>query len=62
MKTLNDGNKVPCRGYHFLLDWNETNNWQYIRRTFNKYTLRSLTLNEYKMLFAYATSEDYKNL
>ncbi len=62
MKTLSDDKEVPARGYYYLLDWNEQNELNYIQRVFNKTRLADLTLHEYKMLFKYATSEDYKNL
>lgn len=62
MKRLFDDHEVSARVYYYLLDWNEHNNWEYIQKTFDKQRLCDLTLNQYKMLFAYATSEDYKTL
>lgn len=62
MKKLSDDKEVPARGYYYLLDWNERNEWKYISQTFGKTRLCDLTLFEYKMLFKHATTEDYKEL
>lgn len=62
MKELADGNEVPSRIYYYLLDWNDINQWEYIFRSFKKGRLCDLNLNEFKQLFLYASSEDYKNL
>jgi len=62
MKELADGNEVPSRVYYYLLDWNEINQWEYIFRSFKKERLCDLNLNEFKQLFLYASSEDYKYL
>jgi len=62
MKRLSDDKEVIDSVYSYLLDFNERNDWQYMIRTLNKSRLCDLTLPEFKMLFLYATSEDYKNL
>jgi len=62
MKRLSDDKEVLDSIYYYLLDFNERNDWQYMIRILNKTRLCDLTLSEFKMLFLYATSEDYKNL
>lgn len=59
MKTI-DNVDVMARSYHFLLDWNEKNNWEYIHQQYNKGSLKDLTFEEYKQLFGYATQCDFK--
>ena len=58
MKTLVDEKEVPARGYYYLLDWNEVNEWKYMYKTFNKKRLCDLTILEYRQLFCYATQMD----
>jgi len=58
MKTLAEGKEVPARGYYYLLDWNEVNEWEYMYKTFNKKRLCDLTILEYRQLFCYATQMD----
>ncbi len=59
MKRLIDDFEVTARGYYYLLDWNQTNNWKFISLKFNKTKLSDLTLSEYKILFEYATSSEF---
>ena len=58
MKILSDGIEVPSRGYYYLLDWNEANQWEYMYNAFNKKRLCDLTIMEYRQLFCYATQMD----
>lgn len=58
MKILIDGTKVSDRSYYFLLDWNEVDGWKFMRSTFDKYKLSELTIDEYKKLFAEATTSE----
>jgi hypothetical protein len=51
MKKLSDNSKVTARSYYFLLDWNETNDWEFIRDHFKKDKLSELTLDEYRILW-----------
>lgn len=62
MKELQDNTQVPSGIYYYLLDWNEKNRWDYMQRNFEKMRLCDLNLREFKQLFLFATSEDYKNL
>lgn len=61
MKTLSDGNEVSDATYYYLLDWNERNNKNFINKNFNKNSLRYLTLEEYLILWQYATTSDYND-
>lgn len=61
MKTLIDGYEVSERSYYYLLDWNEVNNWIFIKETFGKTKLKDLTIDEYEKLFEYATNFDLFN-
>lgn len=61
MKTLIDGFQVSSRSYYYLLDFNENDGWKYIITNFNKYSLKDLTQEEYKILFRYATDDDLFN-
>lgn len=58
MKALSDDKEVESRGYYYLLDWNERDNWKYISTQFNKNRLCDLTIKEYYQLFCYATQID----
>jgi len=62
MKTLADNKTVTSRSYYFLLDWNEHNDWEYIREHFDKQKLSSLTIYEYRELWLYASSSEYDNI
>jgi len=62
MKTLIDGIEVSSRSYYYLLDFNESNDWEFIRKEFNKHKLYQLTIQEYKKLFEHATYHDLKVL
>lgn len=59
MKTLNDGTEVTDRSYHYLLDWNEQNEWKFIIENFDKDRLRELNKVEYQILFNMATSQEF---
>lgn len=61
MKTLADGFEVSARSYYYLLDWNESNEWEYITHAYLKKRLCDLTKEEYKKLFDYATSLESKS-
>lgn len=62
MKKIIDGSEVTSRSYYYLLEWNDNDNSTYIYNNFNKVNLSTLTLDEYKKLFSYATQKDLKNL
>ena len=58
MKTLLDGTEVTSRTYYYLLEFNEWDNWSFIRNEFGKSRLKELTAGEYCLLWQYATSKD----
>lgn len=60
MKDLIDDTKVPSRGYYYLLDWNQQNNYLFMETKFNKRRLCDLEIHEYKELFNHATNEEFK--
>jgi hypothetical protein len=60
MKVLADGNQVTDRSYYFLLDWNEKDDWSFLA-DFGKQCVRDLTLEEYKILWVYATQKEIRN-
>jgi len=62
MKQLSDNDNIPMYIFGYLALWNKADGGKYIKRMFGKEVVRNLTLPEFKMLFLYATSEDYKNL
>lgn len=62
MKTLIDDTEVPARGYYFLLEWNEKDNWNTIQEKFGTGRLCELEISQYKELFKIATESDYNNL
>lgn len=62
MKRLSDNKEVLDIIYCYLLQWNARNKKEYMSRMFGKDKLDDLTLPEFKMLFLYATSEDYNAL
>ena len=62
MKILADGTEVWSRGYYYLLDWNEYDDWRFITDNFNKEKLRELTIEEYKLLFNHAFKKDLEKL
>lgn len=62
MKTLSDGNSVTSRSYYFLLDWNETNDWEFIRNNFKKGKLCDLTIDEYRSLWLNATTDEFNKM
>jgi len=62
MKTLSNGFEVPSRTYYYLLDWNEANDWKYIREHFNKEKLKDLTREEYNQLFLFVSRSELINL
>lgn len=62
MKTLIDDVEVPARGYYYLLDWNERDEWETILNKFNTGKLCELEIHQYKELFKIATESDYNNL
>lgn len=62
MKTLSDGIEVAARGYYYMLDWNEVNEWAYMYETFDKKRLCDLTIKEYAQLFSYSTQIDLISL
>ena len=61
MKT-SDGFEVTSRSYYFLLDWNESDDWQYIIKEFGKSKLKDLNLAEYKQLFLHATTSEMNDV
>lgn len=62
MKKLIDGFEVSSRSYYYLLDWNELNEWEYIKQEFNKNRLCDLTRVEYKRLFNKATLQEMNQM
>ena len=62
MKTLADGTTVISRTFYYLLDWNDRDSWEFIYKNFGKKRLLDLTLEEYKILWKYATEHDTKHL
>lgn len=60
--TLSDGTKVPARTYYYLLDWNDADNKVAISNMFGKQRLADLTINEYRLLWSYATQDDLANI
>lgn len=62
MKILNDKTEVSSRIYYYLLDWNESNEWEYIREEFDKGKLNELNIAEFRQLFKHASTEDYRIL
>ena len=62
MKTLADRNTVSSRTYYYLLDFNDRDDWKTISRLFNKMKLHELDINEYIILFDYATNQDKAEL
>lgn len=62
MKELSDGTQITARMYYYLLDFNEWNEWKYLRDNFGKKRLHDLNKTEFLMLFKYATESDYKTI
>ena len=62
MKILIDDTEVPARGYYYLLDWNERDEWKTILNKFNTGRLCELEIYQYKELFKIATESDYNDL
>jgi hypothetical protein len=61
MKKLADGFEVSARSYYYLLDWNESNEWEFMLKEFGKNKLSELTRVEYKRLFNKATISELNN-
>lgn len=62
MKKLIDDSEVPARGYYYLLDWNEKDEWKTCFKLFGTGRLCELELNQYIQLFDTATKQDLENL
>lgn len=62
MKELIDDSQVPARGYYYLLDWNEIDEWKTIARLFNTNRLCDLELHQYSQLFEIAMKSDLENM
>jgi len=62
MKTLADGTEVVPRGYYFLLDWNDQDQWKFMRENFDQSRLCDLNIEQYKRLFKHATANDLNKL
>ena len=62
MKTLYDGTEVSARGYYYLLDWNEVDEYKFIVSNFSKSRLKDLNKEEYVILFEAATLSDLNKL
>ena len=58
MKELTDGAQVLSRVYYYLLDFNESDNWSFIRDNFGKTMLKDLAIDEFTKLFEYASESD----
>ena len=59
---LSDGTAVIDRTFYYLLDWNERNSWEFIKKNFGKMRLMDLTIEEYIILWKEATEKDTKYL
>ena len=55
MKILSDGTEVSDRSYHYLLDFNDATDNDFIKSEFNKESLTELDFLEYQILFEIAT-------
>lgn len=62
MTTLNSGDRVPSRTYHFLADWSLNDRSNTIREMFSKDMVLELNKDEFRTLFHLATQVDYENL
>ena len=62
MKTLIDDTEVPARGYYYLLDWNERDEWKTIIDISSSGRLCELDIKQYIELFEIATKKDLENL
>lgn len=62
MKTLADGTEVVARGYYYLLDFNDSDNWNYMLANFGTAKLNDLNVKQYAMLFKHATECDANKL
>ena len=60
MKTLADGTQVSSKSYYYLLEFNEDDNWQFMKSQFDKDRLKDLTIKEYRLLFNLAAQEEFK--
>jgi len=61
MKQLIDDKEVSGRSYYYLLDWNESNRWEYMFEHFETKRLCDLEFHQFIQLFEYATKQDLKN-
>ena len=62
MKELLDGTKVSSKSYYYLLDWNDNDRWKFITSNFNTNRLHRLNINEYKILWKHATTDEFNKL
>jgi hypothetical protein len=62
MKKLSDGTLVSDRSYYFLLDWNENDNWGFLKANFNKNALNKLIRHEYQILWLHATTTEFNKI
>jgi len=62
MKTLIDDVEVAARGYYYLLDWNERDEWKTICSIYPSGRLCDLDINQYIQLFEIATKQDLEDL
>lgn len=62
MKTLIDDTEVSARGYYYLLDWNDQDEWKTIQALFGTCKLCELEKHQYIQLFEVATRVDLKRL
>lgn len=53
-----DGKPVPSRIWYYLLDWNEEDEWQTLRKQFEVDKLRDLSYRDLITLFIKAQSKD----
>jgi hypothetical protein len=58
MKELADGSQVTSRGFYFLLDWNDQNNWQIIFNLYGIMRLHELNKHQYTYLMEHAMTDE----
>lgn len=57
-----DGKNVPSRVWYYLLDWNEQDDWQTLRKVYEVDKLRDLDYIDVIQLFQKASSKDVLNM
>jgi hypothetical protein len=62
MKSLSDGYLVNDRTYYYLLDFNDSDGWQFMIREFGEMSLSKLKIAEYHKLLKHAFESDLKQV